>query len=115
MNSNQLFATILGEKQKKEHIKYSIAKTLGSFLNTDGGLLFIGIDDNGRVIGLENDYQTFENENKRDTFRRTLNNIIRDFLGKECHKHIDANIYAYADKDFMVVTVKEIKVSCDAN
>jgi len=95
------------EQQKNEHIKLSIAKTLAAFLNTDGGLLFIGINDNGDICGLENDYQTFESENKQDSFRRKLNNIIRDFIGKECHQYIDAKFYSHNDKEFMVVTVNK--------
>lgn len=93
------------EKQKKDYIKLAIAKTIAAFLNTDGGLLFIGVNDNGDIGGLQDDYQTFESENKKDSFRRALNNIIRDFLGKECHQHIDAKFQAHNGLDFMVVTV----------
>ena len=36
-------------------IKDAITKTVAAFLNTDGGTLLIGVNDDAEVVGLEND------------------------------------------------------------
>lgn len=38
-----------------------IAKTIAGFMNTQGGHLIIGIDDEGSILGLEQDYGTLKN------------------------------------------------------
>ncbi len=38
----------------KEKINDSLLKEIESFLNTDGGVIYIGVDDNGNVVGLDN-------------------------------------------------------------
>ena len=43
------------EKRNPE-IEFAVLKTIAAFMNTDGGNLFIGIDDKGTVLGLENDF-----------------------------------------------------------
>lgn len=51
------------EKENKI-LKEIVIKTVASFLNTKtGGTLFIGVNDKGEIIGLENDYQLCKNNN----------------------------------------------------
>lgn len=38
----------------------TICKEIESFLNTDGGIVFIGIDDNGQIIGVDNVDETIK-------------------------------------------------------
>ena len=42
-----------------EVIQLGVLKTLAAFMNSQGGTLIIGIDDNGNSLGLEKDYETF--------------------------------------------------------
>jgi type I restriction enzyme, R subunit len=37
---------------KDQRMEDAVVKTVAGFLNTDGGTLFIGVDDQGRLIGL---------------------------------------------------------------
>lgn len=43
----------------KLRFTHHIAKTICAFLNTDGGNIYVGYDDNGELIGLEQVYSTF--------------------------------------------------------
>ena len=38
----------------KSQFTPEIYKEVIEFANTDGGIIYVGIDDNGQVIGLEN-------------------------------------------------------------
>jgi len=45
----------LREKSKDKRIEDALVKTIAGFLNADGGTLFVGVDDDRRVIGLTHD------------------------------------------------------------
>jgi type I restriction enzyme R subunit len=45
----------LRDQCKDKRMEDAVVKTVAGFLNTDGGTLFIGVDDDGGVIGLEHD------------------------------------------------------------
>jgi hypothetical protein len=66
----------LHTKANDAKIEHSVLKTLAAFLNTHGGTLFIGVDDNGKPLGLEHD--GFATEDKMD---QQLANLIRERLG----------------------------------
>lgn len=57
-------------------MEHAVLKTLGAFLNSNGGTLFIGVNDDGEVIGLNND--NFPNEDKMALH---MDNLIKDRLG----------------------------------
>jgi predicted HTH transcriptional regulator len=59
-----------------------IFKSIAGFLNTNGGILFIGIDNEGNVLGLRNDYSVVKNNNA-DGFQLELRNSIESFLKKK--------------------------------
>jgi hypothetical protein len=46
---------------KLEHV---IVKTIAGLMNAEGGTLLIGVDDNGRVLGLDPDYRTLGKPNQ---------------------------------------------------
>ena len=90
-----------GVNKKLEHV---IAKTIAAFMNSNGGKLFIGVDDNGEVLGLDKDYETVKNNNK-DGFLLQLDQVVNNYLGKENHHYISSNIIQIDGKDVCVVEV----------
>ena len=98
-------------KQKKINkvLEHVIAKSISAFLNTEGGFLFIGVDDNGTVLGLENDYSTMSKKNS-DGFMLTLTNLINHHLGKNCHQSINIAIVNINQKEVCIVSVKKSDV-----
>ena len=98
-------------KQKKINkvLEHVIAKSISAFLNTEGGFLFIGVDDNGTVLGLENDYSTMSKKNS-DGFMLTLTNLINHHLGKNCHQSINIAIANINQKEVCIVSVKKSDV-----
>lgn len=67
------------DKVNKE-LKEVIAKTISAFLNSSGGTLIIGVNDSGKILGLEKDFSTLKDKNK-DGFERELTNVIRQYIG----------------------------------
>ncbi|MDJ0617511.1 MAG: putative DNA binding domain-containing protein [Calothrix sp. MO_192.B10] len=73
----------LRENKKDKAMEHEIVKTIAAFLNTNGGSLLIGVDDDGTPLGLNHDYQTLKKKNN-DGYMLFLNNdlLLRE-IGKE--------------------------------
>jgi hypothetical protein len=94
----------LRQHKPMDYIEHSILKTLNAFLNSEGGTLLIGVDDDSNILGLKNDYNSFSKKNK-DGFLLHFDNMIINALGKEQQADIDIKIEALEGKDFAVVEV----------
>jgi Putative DNA-binding domain len=56
-----------------------IAKTIVAFMNAEGGTVFIGVDDQGNVLELENDYKTLRSEHQNsDGFEVELRQAVEN-------------------------------------
>jgi ABC-type amino acid transport substrate-binding protein len=97
------------QNQMNKSLEHVIMKTISAFLNTDGGMLIIGIEDSGGVLGLENDYNTVSKKS-RDGFVLTLTNLVNQHIGKHVHKFIDIQIVSIHGKDICVVRTEKSDV-----
>jgi len=91
-------------KKTNKDLGYLISKAIVGFLNTNGGVVLIGVEDDGNIIGLENDYQTFKNET-RDSFMLHLSHIINDYIGKEFSDFISFHIEEIDNKDICRINI----------
>ncbi len=66
-----------GPNKKLEEV---ILKTIAAFANGQGGTLLIGVDDDGKILGLEGDYHALGGAN-RDKFELHLRNLLNGNLG----------------------------------
>lgn len=95
----------LHQEKPNKALELVIVKTISALLNSQGGILFIGVQDNGKIIGIENDYQTFSKRNS-DGFLLAITNLINQNLGKNMHQFISINIIAINGKDICIVHVE---------
>jgi len=65
------------QNQHNKNLNKECLKTIAAFLNTDGGILLIGVKDNGKVTGIEQDLRYVQRKNL-DGFELKLRNLIRD-------------------------------------
>lgn len=70
----------LFNNKKDPKIEWMVIKTLCAFLNSSGGTLLIGIDDEGNTIGIERDYD-FVHRKNRDGWGLWLNDLASNALG----------------------------------
>lgn len=61
-------------------VKSIIGKTICGFLNSRGGILFIGLTDNGKPQGLSYDYSLSGDKNPRDFFLLEFDEMLEHFL-----------------------------------
>lgn len=50
-------------------------------MNSEGGVLLIGVDDDGRICGIEKDYETFTEKKNWDGWLQHFTNIIGEHIG----------------------------------
>ncbi|MGE0490530.1 MAG: DUF262 domain-containing protein [Vulcanimicrobiota bacterium] len=93
----------VGQQDKKmEHV---IVKTVGGFLNAEGGTLVIGVDDEGQVLGLENDYKTLGSKANRDGYELFLRQHLDNFLSVPTARIVRIRFEQLQGLDVCVVSV----------
>jgi hypothetical protein len=81
-----------------KRIENACLKTVAAYLNSNGGFLLIGIDDEGQALGLEHDQ--FDNE---DRILLHWNGLLKKCLGVQSSPHIRSTIRTVDGKRIMVV------------
>lgn len=96
------------QKKVNKELELVIAKSIASFLNTEGGKLCIGIDDDGNILGLKNDYETLRKKN-RDGFKLKIVQLINNYLGKEFNvpNYLCIHIDNIDEKDICLIEISK--------
>ncbi len=86
-------------KHGKE-IEQAWLKSVTAFLNTDGGMLLIGVNDAGEIVGIEAD--EFENDDK---CRLHFKNLIQQHIGLEYSEFIQMDVHNIQSKKIVLIEV----------
>jgi DNA-binding response OmpR family regulator len=81
-----------------KEIENACLKTMVAFLNTAGGILLVGVEDDGNVVGLAPD--KFPNADK---YLLHVNNLIRQRIGMEMAQFIKFGIKQLDEKEILCV------------
>ncbi len=91
-------------KQTKEtYIATEALKTIVAFLNTEGGVLLIGVNDQGVVTGLNSEIEK-DYKNSTDKFLQHFKNLIKGKIGEDFYPYIEHKIIEVNDE--LVLQVK---------
>lgn len=87
-------------------VRHIIAKVICSFLNSNGGYLFVGVQDNKEITGLADDFSLVRPEGKdpKDYFTLEVDKIIRDYF-KNFASNISGKFAIIDGKEIYVFTV----------
>ncbi|MAW30809.1 MAG: hypothetical protein CMD15_02750 [Flavobacteriales bacterium] len=91
-------------KKADPEIEKSVLKNIVAFFNSDGGTLLIGVDDNGKIIGVEKD-----KFNNKDRYLLHLNNLIKDKIGTAYFSLINYELVEIDSKLVLLIECKESK------
>ena len=97
----------LKAEKKDKNITHAITKTIAAFLNTDGGILLVGVADQGEVVGFSED--RFENNDKMLLF---LTDTIKTQLGTLHLDHINFHTETIAGKSVLRIDVQAGSAPC---
>ena len=87
-----------------KEIEIAWMKTVVALMNSDGGILLIGVDDDGNIIGNEAD--NFENEDK---CRLHFKNLINHHIGPEFSRFIHLKVRALQEKVVLVIECERVR------
>lgn len=81
-----------------------ILKTIAGYMNSDGGQLIIGVEDDGSIFGLEQDYSAL-NKADRDKFENHLVQLVKSSMGAENVRFFSIIFDNIEGKDVCLITV----------
>jgi len=99
----QTFSVDVKTDKKEKYIEKAVLKTLVAFLNTDGGILLVGVSDDKNIIGIQREIQKYYKSD--DKFLLHLKNLIKSSIGENFYPFID---YRFVD----IESCKILQIEC---
>ncbi len=95
-----------GEGRVLKDREDAVVKTIAAFANGEfGGTLLIGVADEGTVLGLSDDYETFAGHGSRDAFTQHLFNLLQRDVGVAAAALVGVDFERFDDLDVCRVHV----------
>ncbi|MFN2196213.1 MAG: RNA-binding domain-containing protein [Anaerolineales bacterium] len=76
------------QTRANKNLNEPVMKTLAAFMNTRGGTLLIGVNDDGEILGLEPDFGTFRKKDV-DGFELAFNAAFNSMLGVQNRQYVE--------------------------
>lgn len=83
----------LHTEKNDDRVTLAVLKTIAAFQNTEGGVLLIGVADDGAILGIGHD--GFPNADK---FLLHLANVVKSALGQPAAARINPRIWTFGDQ-----------------
>lgn len=94
--------------QKPKFLEQNIVKAVAAFLNSaHGGMLLIGVNDDGSIRGIEEDYKAWSNPADRghDKYQLWLMKLLQDAYGTQFMPYVRVTFHNVEGKDICCVRV----------
>jgi energy-coupling factor transporter ATP-binding protein EcfA2 len=94
-------------RKRDTEIDKSIAKTLCGFMNTEGGILLIGVSNEGEVLGLDHDFATLaKDKQNEDGLESAFSDIVKNYLGIVAYgQYLDVNFLNFNNRRVCAIQV----------
>lgn len=79
-------------------------KTVAAFMNTKGGNLLLGVDDEGQAVGVHHDIATLARKDV-DGFENHFSNLLAAMVGPSFRQFVTLRSFTYNEKACMLVAV----------
>jgi hypothetical protein len=66
--------------QRSPEMRFGTLRTIAAFLNSEGGTLYIGVNDHGEPVGLEGDFALIADASPCDVFEGKLREAVKNCL-----------------------------------
>ena len=100
----QTLSLNVATNQKDSKMELMVLKTICGFLNTEGGVLFVGVKDTGDICGIEKSLFP-----SNDKFLLHFKNLLKDQIGEKFYTLITYDLEKLLDKDLLVVKCQKSK------
>lgn len=92
----------------QQNQRETIMKVINAFLNTNGGTLYIGVNDAGRGVGVENDLVGEPYFSDKDKYIRDITDTVKHEFGRNVSPYVKVYFDPdNADKDVLIIEVSK--------
>lgn len=105
------FSLDIRKAVSEKYIELASLKTIAAFLNSDGGFLLVGVNDNGSIVGLDREIDKFHNGSK-DKFLLHFKNNLKSRIGEEFYPYINQKILVSGGLPVLLVECKKSASGC---
>ena len=95
------------QDKQNDQLRYSVLKTIAAFMNSEGGTLIIGVEDNGNIYGLRKDLELVGAS--LDRFAQTLANLVIDRIGAASVPYLRVRFEDVNNETVCVITVEPVR------
>lgn len=88
-----------------KNLEHVVLKSIAGFFNANGGTLIIGVNDDGEILGLSNDYFSLKKKNK-DGFQQRIILIVSNAFGKDICSKIHISFYQIEGKEICTLIIE---------
>jgi predicted HTH transcriptional regulator len=92
------------QQKRNKDLHAPVMKNLAGYMNTVGGTVLIGVDDEGQILGLEPDYATMGKKDS-DGFENNFNMAFNQMIGAEYRHYLDVSFHTLTEKEICAVRV----------
>jgi hypothetical protein len=102
----QTFSLETKTKTKQKYLIDGKIETVAGFLNAEGGNLIIGVDDQGKILGVDEEIVLFYKD--EDKFLRAVKDCMREEIGRAIlASYVDFTIETESNKKLLVITCEK--------
>lgn len=83
---------------------YPTMKNVTAFMNSHGGVVIIGVDDEGEILGIEKDLQSMR-KGDVDGFELTFNSVFNSMIGVQYRHYVELNFEDIENKTICIIRV----------
>jgi predicted HTH transcriptional regulator len=91
----------------RETLKNEVVTTISAFMNSAGGILLVGVEDDGSVYGLEKDFKVAGRNSDWDAWLQQLASLIKEKIGTEFFSYVKAERVIHEDKTVAKIIVEK--------
>lgn len=92
------------KNQVNKELRLPVVKTIAAFLNSEGGTLIVGVDDNGSLFGLQKDFSTLQHKSE-DGFQQLLMSLVSEHLGADYARLVKVNFEKIEEETVCAIDV----------
>ena len=92
--------------ESEKGVIHSVLKTITAFINSQGGTLFLGVSDGGKVLGLQPDYRKNPKKPNADGLELTIRAMLKDRIDPVPHSLVEFQLLTQETNEFFRIDVK---------
>jgi predicted HTH transcriptional regulator len=91
--------------ERDPSLRLGTLRTLCAFLNCEGGSVYLGVDDSGSVVGIDDELLRFNCDNPRDQFETRVRQYVREAIDPPPLGALDIEFETYGRRTVCVLSV----------